>query len=93
MLKKTDKTINDVDAIAYTAGPGLSGALLAKGAGVPVLPISHNSGKYWKRRGLIKHPGKIVFSIGSPILTKGKSIEEINREAQTWIESEIRSFE
>ena len=72
---------------------GLSGALLAKGAGVPVLPISHNSGKYWKRRGLIKHPGKIVFSIGSPILTKGKSIEEINREAQTWIESEIRVFD
>ena len=72
---------------------GLSGALLAKGAGVPVLPISHNSGKYWKRRGLIKHPGKIVFSIGSPILTKGKSIEKINREAQTWIESEIRVFD
>jgi len=72
---------------------GLSGALLAKGAGVPVLPISHNSGKYWKRRGLIKHPGKIVFSIGSPILTKGKSIEEINKEAQTWIESEIKAFD
>ena len=72
---------------------GLSGALLAKGAGVPVLPISHNSGKYWKRRGLIKHPGKIVFSIGSPILTKGKTVEEINREAQTWIESEIRVFD
>ena len=72
---------------------GLSGALLAKGAGVPVLPISHNSGKYWKRRGLIKHPGKIVFSIGSPILTKGNSIEEINKEAQTWIESEIKAFD
>ena len=72
---------------------GLSGALLAKGADVPVLPISHNSGKYWKRRGFLKHPGKIVFSIGSPILTCGKSIEEINREAQTWIESEIRRYD
>ena len=72
---------------------GLSGALLAKGAGVPVLPISHNSGKYWKRRGLLKHPGKIIFSVGSPILTHGKSIEEINKEAQTWIESEIRMFD
>ena len=66
---------------------------LAKGAEVSVLPISHNSGKYWKRRGLIKHPGKIVFSIGKPIQTKGKSIEDINKEAQAWIESEIRAFD
>ena len=72
---------------------GLSGAILAKGAGVDILPISHNSGKYWKRRGLLKHPGRIIFSIGSPIKTKGKSIGQINNEAQKWIEAEIRSFE
>ena len=72
---------------------GLSGALLAKGAGVPVLPISHNSGKYWKRRGLLKHPGTVCFSIGKPITTKDRSIEEINNEAQEWIESEIRISE
>ncbi len=72
---------------------GLSGALLAKGAGVPVLPISHNSGKYWKRRGLLKHPGTVCFSIGKPIKTKDMSIEEINNVAQEWIESEIRTSE
>ena len=72
---------------------GLSGALLAKGAGVNVLPVSHNSGKFWKRRGLLKHPGTIVFSIGKPIKTKGKNIAEINKEAQSWIESEIRSLD
>ena len=72
---------------------GLSGALLAKGANVAVLPISHNSGKYWKRRGLLKHPGTIVFSIGKPIKTKGKNIADINKEAQSWIESEIRVFD
>ena len=72
---------------------GLSGALLAKGANVAVLPISHNSGKYWKRRGLLKRPGTIVFSIGKPIKTKGKNIADINKEAQSWIESEIRVFD
>ena len=72
---------------------GLSGALLAKGADVCVLPISHNSGRFWKRRGFLKHPGKITFSIGSPIKTSNKDIDSINKEAQTWIESEIRSFE
>ena len=72
---------------------GLSGALLAKGADVAVLPISHNSGKYWKRRGFLKHPGKIIFSVGKAINTKGKSIDKINQEAQSWIESEIREID
>jgi len=72
---------------------GLSGALLAKGANVVVLPISHNSGKYWKRRGFLKHPGTITFSVGKAINTKGKSIDKINQEAQSWIESEIREFD
>jgi len=72
---------------------GLSGALLAKGVGCRVLPISHNSGKFWKRRGALKHPGKITFSIGKPINTQGKSVEEINKQAQTWIEAEISSFD
>ena len=76
-----------------TKRDGLSGALLAKGAGVNILPVSHNSGKFWKRRGLLKHPGTIVFSIGKPIKTKGKNIAEINKEAQSWIESEIRSLD
>ena len=57
---------------------GLSGALLAKGANVSVLPISHNSGKFWKRRGFLKHPGKITFSIGRPIKTSNKDINSIN---------------
>jgi len=72
---------------------GLSGALLAKGVGCKILPVSHNSGKFWKRRGFLKHPGKITFSIGKPINVQGKSIEEINKEAQTWIEAEISSFD
>ena len=72
---------------------GLSGAVLAKGADVSVLPISHNAGKFWKRRGLLKHPGTIVFSIGKPIKAKGKSVADINNEAQRWIESEIRAID
>ena len=72
---------------------GLSGAVLAKGADVSVLPIAHNSGKFWKRRGLLKHPGTIVFSVGAPIKTKGKSVSDINNEAQSWIEREIKAID
>ena len=68
---------------------GVSGALLAKAVGSPVLPIAHNAGYYWGRRSLIKKPGLITFSIGKPIETDNKNAQEINQAAQSWIEEEI----
>ena len=68
---------------------GLSGSLLAKGTGKPVLPISHNAGKYWKRRGLLKYPGTVYFSVGPCVSTQDKTVDEINNAVQTWIENEI----
>ena len=71
---------------------GISGALLAKGTNTPIIPVAHNAGYYWGRRSLIKRPGRVVFSVGRPIETEGLSIDEINKQAQTWIEKEIESF-
>ena len=71
---------------------GVSGALLAKGTNMPVLPVAHNAGYYWGRRSLIKRPGTITFSVGRQIETEGKPVEEINNQAQDWIEKEIKSF-
>ena len=68
---------------------GLSGAVLAKGTGKPVLPVAHNAGYFWGRRSLIKKPGKITFSIGGQLTTKGLDVSEINKGAQEWIEKEI----
>ena len=65
---------------------GLSGAVLARDAGVPIVPIAHNAGDYWPRRALTKRPGTVRFVIGPPISTAGRSPEEVNREAQDWIE-------
>ena len=67
----------------------MSGSLLAKGTGKPVLPISHNAGKYWKRRGLLKYPGTVYFSVGPCVSTQDKTVDEINNAVQTWIENEI----
>ena len=50
LLEETEQSIKDVDAIAYTAGPGLSGALLvgsvtanalAFSLGIPSIPVHH----------------------------------------------------
>ena len=71
---------------------GLSGAVLAKGTQRPVIPVAHNAGFFWGRRSLIKKPGKITFVVGSPIATKHIDVGEINKQAQRWIEKEIKKL-
>ena len=68
---------------------GLSGSILAKETGSKVLPISHNSGKLWKRRGWLKHPGNIDFTIGMPFETDGLTLTEINSLAKDWIDNNV----
>jgi 1-acyl-sn-glycerol-3-phosphate acyltransferase len=71
-------------------GPG--GALLASRSGAPVVPVAHNAGEFWPRRGWIKLPGTIRVVIGPAIDSQGKSAKEINREAQAWIEGTMEEI-
>ena len=41
---------------------------LYRHCGVPVVPVSLNSGVYWGRRSFVKKPGTIVAEFGPPIL-------------------------
>ncbi len=68
---------------------GISGALLAVEAGVPVVPIAHNAGYFWRRRSLLKRPGTIYVVIGPPIDTRGLEPRQVNERAQQWIEATI----
>lgn len=77
-------------AAGETRKYGVSGALLASRAGVVVVPVAHDAGYYWPRRGLLKRRGTITVSIGPPIAAAGRDPREINAEAQAWIEAEIR---
>lgn len=70
---------------------GVSGALLAREAGVLVVPIAHDAARYWPRRGLFKKPGTVRVVIGPPILATGDP-REINEKAQDWIESTLRQL-
>jgi 1-acyl-sn-glycerol-3-phosphate acyltransferase len=70
---------------------GVSGALLARDAGKLIVPIAHDAGRYWPRRGLFKKPGTIRVVIGPPITATGDP-REINEKAQTWIEETIRGL-
>lgn len=71
---------------------GRSGAVLACEAGVPILPIAHNVGDYWRRRAYVKQPGTVTIRIGEPIETRGRDPLEVNLEAHRWIESRMREI-
>jgi len=68
---------------------GIGGALLAEKSGRPVVPIAHNAGVFWGRRSFVKYPGVIELKIGPPILVRGRRAEEINQDAEQWIESAV----
>jgi 1-acyl-sn-glycerol-3-phosphate acyltransferase len=65
---------------------GVSGALLAIASGRSVVPLSHNAGAYWPRRGFVKKPGTIRVIIGEPIESTGKKPRELNEEVKQSIE-------
>ncbi len=69
---------------------GSSGALLAAEAGKLIVPVAHDAGYYWPRRGLLKRRGTIRVVIGPPILAVGRNPRDINAEAQDWIEAHSR---
>jgi 1-acyl-sn-glycerol-3-phosphate acyltransferase len=69
---------------------GISGALLAAETGRFIVPIAHDAGYYWPRRGLYKRPGTIRVVIGPPIAAAGRDPREVNAEAQQWIEAHSR---
>jgi 1-acyl-sn-glycerol-3-phosphate acyltransferase len=68
---------------------GLSGALLAQATGRVIVPVAHNAGDYWPRRGWLKKPGTIRLVIGPPIPTAGRDARAINDDAQRWIEATV----
>ena len=69
---------------------GVSGALLASRVGCKVIPVVHNAGKFWPRRGLMKKPGTIRVVIGPPIEAAGRDPRAINEDVRAWIENELQ---
>jgi len=58
------------------------GAILAKEAEVPIIPVTHNSGDFWLNKRFVKLPGTIDVIIHPKIELADKTSEEATREAQ-----------
>ncbi len=70
----------------------LGGARLATATHAPIIPIAHNAGRHWPKRGFIKKPGTIRLVIGKLIETEGRTPEELMEEAKTWIEKTVKKI-
>jgi 1-acyl-sn-glycerol-3-phosphate acyltransferase len=68
---------------------GLSGTLLAQESGRLLVPVAHNAGDFWPRRGLRKRPGTVQFSIGPAVDPRGRDPREVNAELQNWVETKV----
>lgn len=66
---------------------GASGALLAVNSGYPVLPVAHNAGEFWPRRGFLKYPGTVQVVFGPLLPSRGRKAKELNALVESWIES------
>jgi 1-acyl-sn-glycerol-3-phosphate acyltransferase len=69
------------------------GTRLAIETGAPVIPIAVTSAKVWPRKAFIKRPGLVDVSIGKPIPSQGRQPDELMREVEAWIESEMRRLD
>ncbi len=58
---------------------------LYEGLGVPCVPLALNSGLYWPRRSLLRHPGAIVVEI-LPAIPPGLDRREFRRRIEALIE-------
>jgi 1-acyl-sn-glycerol-3-phosphate acyltransferase len=72
---------------------GMGGAVLAAENQCPVVPIAHDSGMFWVRRGFHKNPGTIHVVVGEPIATTGLGPEQINALAKAWIDETTAALE
>jgi 1-acyl-sn-glycerol-3-phosphate acyltransferase len=72
---------------------GLGGAALAKAAGVPIVPVAHNAGWYWRRRAWIKYPGTIRVRIGPSMSTEDRTPPQITEAARDWIEQTVATLD
>lgn len=68
---------------------GVSGTLLAAEHNKLIVPVAHNAGSYWPRRGWMKKPGTVRVVIGPPIAAAGRDVRAINKEVQEWIEATV----
>ncbi len=64
---------------------GNSCGILASNEEVPIVPVCHNSGKFWINKSFMKKKGVIDVFIGKPLF--GKNPKKLTEEAHKWVKN------
>lgn len=62
------------------------GSRLAIHAGVPILPVVHNSGDCWPARSIKRFPGTIRIIIGKPISSIDRDADGLKEDVRRWMQ-------
>mgnify|MGYP001163392894 FL=1 len=57
---------------------------------VPIIPICHNSGIFWRNKEFIKQSGEITVRIGKPM--KGADAKKLSNQAYEWISDNYKEI-
>jgi 1-acyl-sn-glycerol-3-phosphate acyltransferase len=68
-------------------------ARLGVGSGVRLVPIAVTSARCWPRKSFLLRPGVVDISIGKPVPVAGREPDDLMREVERWIESEMRRLD
>lgn len=80
-------------SLPHQPRPFKTGAVkLAHELGVQIVPIAHNAGQFWPKRGWM-HSGTVQVVIGEPVLAAGKPIEALNQDIEQWVHSTAAKLE
>ncbi len=62
------------------------GVLLAKKAGVDIVPVALNTGLFWQKGKGVVHNGVVDIVVGEPMSTADKDIKTLTADVENWIE-------
>jgi 1-acyl-sn-glycerol-3-phosphate acyltransferase len=71
---------------------GTSGSMLAIETHSSIIPVAHNAGDFWPKRGLLKKPGMVRVVFGAPIEPVPDDPRATGEKVQTWIESTVAAL-
>lgn len=80
-------------APGYLGKFGIGGARLAVDTGYPVIPVAHDAGSYWPKRGFLKTPGTIKMVIGEKIDSRDTEAAALNQQLFDWMEQQMTRLE
>ncbi len=72
---------------------GIGGARLAVDTGYPVIPVAHDAGHFWPKRGFLKKPGTIKMVIGNKIETTDIDAGALNQQLFEWMQQQMTKLE